>query len=162
MKISWTIVVAFIMLTAISYGRQQTSPTSSDYSHYLDQFVDKQANPADDFFKYANGKWIKEHPIPSNERAWGVYNLVQEETYKRLININEMSSKDKSAQAGSNSQKIGDFWFSAMDTNNIEKQGITPLKEELDRIAAIHDMPGLLETTAHLKYIGVGAMFGQY
>ena len=127
---------------------------------YLAQFVDRSADPRVDFYQFAVGKWLKDHPIPANERSMGVAKVVQEETYKRLVDISEAAANDKAAPHGGNQQKIGDFWYAAMDTATIEKQGITPLAPEFARIAAVKDQAGLLAATAHLQYIGVGAMYG--
>jgi putative endopeptidase len=124
--------------------------------------VDTSVSPGDDFFKYAVGKWIKDNPIPSNERSWGIYNAIQEETYQRLLKINESAAAGPQAVRGSNAQKIGDFWYSAMDTASIEKLGITPLKEEFQRIDAVHDMESLLSAMARLQYIGARPGLGMY
>jgi len=149
-------IFIFAILNQYQSATPATSPT--DYSHYLDQFVDHSVKPGDDFFHFAVGKWIKDNPIPSNESSWGIYNIVQEETYQRLLAISKESSSENAAK-GTNTQKIGDFWHSAMDTATIEKSGITPLRPEFDRINAIHDKQSLTDTIAHLQYIGVGAMF---
>ena len=153
--------VLAIFIVAIAYHRPDAAP-AADYSHYLDQFVDKTVDPAQDFFHYSVGGWLKKNPIPSNERAWGIGNVVREETYQRLLKINDQAKADKNATSGTNAQKIGDFWYTAMDTSTIEKVGITPLQPEFDRINAIQNKQSLLDTTAHLQYIGVGAMFGTY
>ena len=133
----------------------------SDAAHYLDQFVDSTANPREDFFQFAVGKWLKAHPIPANERSWGIYNVIQDETYQRLIAINEQAA-GSGAAPGSNAQKIGDFWHAAMDTATVARQGIAPLHEEFARIDAIRDVPGLLAVVARLQYIGVDALCGLY
>jgi len=161
MRILWKILFILTFLFAILSQKQEAAQTT-DYSHYLDQFVDTSVNPAEDFFHYSVGRWLKDNPIPTNERSWGVAKIVQEETYQRLTRINEIASADSNAVKGSNSQKIGDFWHSAMDTENIEKIGITPLQPEFDRIQSVQDKQSLLDVTAHLQYIGVGAMFAQY
>src|SRR5262245_58474771 len=141
------------LICSLAFAQQ-----NADYSHYLDQFVDRSVDPAQDFFQYSVGKWLKEHPIPSNERSWGVGNVVREETYQRMQNIIESASKDSSAAKGSLAQKIGDFWFTAMDTATIEKLGIQPLKEEFDKIDEIKNLQDVLDETAHLQYIGGGPL----
>jgi putative endopeptidase len=151
-------LLTLAILIFFSTQKQEAAQTN-DYSHYLDQFVDTSANPAEDFFKYASGKWIKDNPIPSNESSWGIYNLVQEETYQRLLKISEGAAADQNAFKGTNQQKIGDFWYAGMDTAAIDKQGLSALSGEFDRIQAIQNKQDLLDVTAHLQYIGVGAMF---
>ena len=41
-----------------------------DAAHYLDQFIDRKADPRNDFWEYSVGKWLKENPIPPSERSW--------------------------------------------------------------------------------------------
>src|ERR1039457_3700471 len=86
--------------------------------------MDTSVSPAKDFFRYANGTWIKHNPIPASESQWGVGNLVQEETYTRLREINKIAAGNKSAKSNSAMQKIGDFYYTGMDTVGIEKNGI--------------------------------------
>jgi putative endopeptidase len=162
MKISSKFFVVLIILSAFLLSQLAAQQTSTaDYTHYLDQFVDTSVNPGDNFFRYAVGKWIKNNPIPSNENSWGIYSVIQDETYQRLIKVSEAAAANANAQKGSNEQKIGDFWYAGMDTDSIEKAGITPLKEEFDQIEAIHDKESLLAVVAHLQYIGVGALYAQ-
>lgn len=156
-RILYTFVFTLLFLP-VSNG----ATPAKDYSHYLDQFVDPSVSPREDFFKYAVGKWIKDNPIPSNERAWGIYNVVQEETYDRLKKIGDAAAADTKAAKGSSTQKIGDFWASALDTATIEKLGVTPLKDEFNRIDQIKDKQTLLAEVARLQYMGVGALYGQY
>jgi predicted metalloendopeptidase len=54
---------------------------------------------------------------------------------------------------------IGDFYASCMDSATLAKKGIEPLKAELDRIAALKDMAGISEETAHLQRMGVAVLF---
>ncbi|MFM6954875.1 MAG: M13 family peptidase, partial [Sphingobacteriaceae bacterium] len=116
--------------------------------------LDTTANPSSDFFAYANGGWIKKNPIPAAYSAWGIGNLVNEEIRNQLRKINEDALKEQGAK-GSNSQKIGDFYASGMDSVKIEQQGLSPLKGEFDAIDQIHDVKSLLANIAHLHTIGV-------
>jgi len=138
------------------------APKTSDYSHYLDEFVDTSVSPADDFFQYAVGKWLKEHPIPANERSWGIGHVVQEETYQRLLGLSRQAAASTAAKPGSNAQKIGDFWFSGMDTVGIAKQGIAGLAHDFARIDSVRTKEQLIDVTARLQYIGVNAMCGLF
>jgi putative endopeptidase len=121
--------------------------------------MDTTVNPAVDFFSYANGGWIKRNPIPESERRWGIANLVQNETYDRMKKLSEDAAANTNATAGSNEQKIGDFYASGLDSANIEAKGITPLKAEFDAINAIKDKLGVLDVVAHFQMIGPGALF---
>ncbi|RYU94151.1 M13 family metallopeptidase [Emticicia agri] len=139
----------------------QSNSSESAQRDILKEVVDTTVSPKDDFFKYAVGTWLKQNPIPASESSWGIGSMVQEETYARLRSISEESAK-KSGSAGSNEQKIGDFWFMGMDTVGIEKQGITHIKGDLDRIAAITDLQGVLNEVALQQTYAIGTLFGAY
>jgi putative endopeptidase len=158
MKKSLSVLLTLSFLfPAVFRAEEATRPT--DASTYLERFVDRSIDPGEDFFHFAVGKWLKDNPIPSNETSWGIGRVVYEETYQRVLKLNEEAAADPNATKGTNAQKIGDFWHTAMDTATIEKQSIAPLKPEFDRIAAIHDKQTLVDTIARLKYIGVSALF---
>jgi putative endopeptidase len=154
MKRAWIFGCSVLLLTAAS----PQVPSETTAADYLNQFVDTSVSPREDFFHFAVGKWLKDHPIPANERSWGIAHVVQEETYHRVVAISEEAAANRSAPRGSNAQKIGDFWSAALDSDAIARQGFTPLASEFARIDAVKDQPGLLDEIAHLGYDGVGAM----
>lgn len=121
--------------------------------------IDSTIDPSNDFFDYANGNWIKHNPIPGEQSSWGIGNLVIEENTRRLREISEKaaSANDK---PGSANQKIGDFWTTAMDSAKIEKEGLTPIKQLLDKINAINDIKSLVITIAEFKKLGSSTLFG--
>ncbi|AIF47186.1 M13 family metallopeptidase [Dyella japonica] len=121
--------------------------------------IDTSVKPGDDFFEFANGAWLKSHPIPAEESQWGIGQVVQDELYAKLRKISENAAADKSAKPGSDEQKVGDFWTIAMDQPLADKLGITPLKEELSRIDAVHDVNSTLDEAFALQQIGVGLFF---
>lgn len=154
----WALVL--LAVTSLVGCTSQKKPAVTA-DNYLDQFVDSTASPRKDFFQFAVGKWLRNHPIPKSERSWGIYHVVQEETYRRLVEVSEDASKAKNAP-GSNAQKIGDFWAAAMDSAAQDKAGTTELQPEFAKIAAAGDLQALLAEVAQLQYIGAGPMFGAY
>ncbi|HVZ25091.1 MAG TPA: M13 family metallopeptidase [Sediminibacterium sp.] len=124
----------------------------------LAEDVDTTVSPGQDFFLFANGGWIKTHPIPPAESGWGVGQLVQEDIYERLRSINEKALTEK-ADPGSISRKIGDFWFSGMDSAGAEEQGLKPLQPALDQIAAISNTADLMKTVADMHRKGMNVLF---
>lgn len=123
--------------------------------------IDTTIRPGDDFFQYANGKWIKDNPIPSTESGWGIAYLVTNENLQRLKNISEDAAKEN-ATKGSTTQKIGDFWAAAMDSANIEKQGLKYAEPYISQINSITDKNSFLNVMANLEKIGVGGIFSDY
>ena len=66
--------------------------------------MDTSINPAENFYLYANGGWIKNNPVPSTESRWGTFNELQENNYKALKNVLESAAKANAAK-GSNTQE---------------------------------------------------------
>ena len=100
--------------------------------------MDHAAPPGDDFFAYANGTWIKTTPIPADRSNYGVGAALIEKTNAQVRDLIQGAAKDK-AVPGSEAQKVGDYYASYMDEAGIEAKGLSPLKPELGRIAAIKD-----------------------
>ncbi|MGZ3776717.1 MAG: M13 family metallopeptidase, partial [Mucilaginibacter sp.] len=121
--------------------------------------LDTTVKPGDDFFRYANGGWLKKNPIPGAYASWGIGNVVNEDIRNRLKKISEDALK-ADAGKGTSTQKIGDFYYSGMDTVDIEKQGLSPLNSELDKIDQVKDIKSLVDEFAHLQTIGVNTPIG--
>jgi putative endopeptidase len=149
----WIAVLLVMCAAAVA-----VSDTSTDAARYLDRFVDPSVSPREDFYRYAVGRWMRDHPIPATERSWGVSHLVQEETYRRLLEINASAAATR-ARAGTNAQKIGDFWHAAMDSATHAAEGMRALTPEFERIAAIRNRRDLVDVIAGLHRIGVDALF---
>lgn len=152
------------LLLAVILGAGTACKSKKDKSAKPDVLasnMDTTVNPADDFFMYANGGWIKKNPIPDEQSAWSIGNLVIEENLKRLRSISEKAAQSGAAK-GSAEQKIGDFWTLAMDSAKIENDGLKPLQPWLDKIQAINDVPGLIQTVAELKKIGSSTLFSDF
>jgi putative endopeptidase len=114
---------------------------------FLTANIDSAVAPGEDFFQYANGLWLKSHPIPDNAARWGIWNVVSEDIDSRLRRISENAAAKK-APRGSLEQLIGDFWFTGMDSATVAKQDLAPLKPDLDRIDRIRSIRDLIDVVA--------------
>jgi len=124
------VVILAIISCGQKSGQNQTEPSLSAAN------MDSTVKAGDDFYQYANGGWLKNNPVPAEYSRYGVFEALQEQNYEQLKTILAEASADKNAAQGSVNQKIRDFYNSGMDTVAIEKNGITPLKAELDQIDA--------------------------
>jgi putative endopeptidase len=136
-----------------------TAPAPATKPDVVAANVDASVNPGDDFFGFADGAWLKAHPIPTSEASWGIGKLVQEDLYGKLRKVSENAAAKKDAAPGSDEQKIGDYWSTAMDTALAERQGLAPLQPGLDRINAFKDVQGALDAAFALQPLGVDAFF---
>ncbi|RAK65919.1 M13 family metallopeptidase [Hymenobacter edaphi] len=124
--------------------------------------IDKAASPCQDFNQYASGNWYKNNPIPAAEVRWGSFNELADKNNAVMRQILQEAAANRSAAKGTNAQKVGDYYATAMDTMAIEKAGIAPLKPELDRISAIKNLDGLQIQIARSQQLQTGAFFNTY
>jgi len=151
-KLSTLLFFSTLALASCQSGVRDAQPD------LLAQNLDTAVNPANDFFQYANGGWIRKNPIPPEESRWGISQLVQQDIYQSLRKISEQAASER-APSGSVAQQIGDFWTSGMDTIAIEKSGLQPLNAELNRIDTIRTIAGLLTVSADLHRKGANVLF---
>ncbi|MFT3678957.1 MAG: M13 family metallopeptidase [Ferruginibacter sp.] len=155
------VALAIICSGLYACNNQSPSTTTGEKPDILASNIDSTVKPGDDFFMYANGGWVKKNPIPASESGWGIGNLVQEEIYERLKKINDDAAAAKAAE-GTVTQKIADFWQSAMDTVALDKAAISPLKADLDKINTIQNAGQLIALAAELKRKGVSCLLSDY
>jgi putative endopeptidase len=137
----------------------EDSARPAGHEDVLASNLDREVDPAQDFFAYANGGWLARHPIPSSEAAWGIGDRVRDELYAELRKINESSAGAKAA-AGSDIRRIGDFWTTAMDESKAEAAGLAPLRKELDLIDSIKTLGEVLDASFALRPLAVEAFCG--
>ena len=103
--------------------------------------MDPSVAPGDDFFRYANGRWLATTEIPADRSSWGVDAQLAELTLQRTAEL--IRAADASAAPGTEARKIGDYYASYMDAARIERLGLTPLAPLLKDIDAINDRAAL-------------------
>jgi len=81
--------------------------------------MDTSVGPGDDFWTYANGSWIKAHPIPADRSDYGVGRILVDDTNKRTVDL--IQGAAASARPGSDAQKVGDYYASFMDEAGIAR-----------------------------------------
>jgi endothelin-converting enzyme/putative endopeptidase len=100
--------------------------------------MDRSVKPGDDFWRYANGDWIKRTEIPPDRSYVDTWEILEDLSRKRTAGLIEEAAQ-ANAPAGSNTRKIADLYHSYMDEAAIEARGLAPLRPHLDAIAAIRD-----------------------
>ncbi|HEY6174222.1 MAG TPA: M13 family metallopeptidase N-terminal domain-containing protein, partial [Kofleriaceae bacterium] len=103
--------------------------------------IDRSVSPGNDFYAYANGGWIKSHEIPADRPSYGTGAIVDEKTVQRTSEL--IAEAARSAPAGTEARKVGDYYASYLDEAAINARGTAPIKPALERIAAIADRRGL-------------------
>ncbi|MBB3691907.1 endothelin-converting enzyme/putative endopeptidase [Sphingomonas sp. BK580] len=103
--------------------------------------MDRSVKPGDDFYAFALGTWLRDHPIPADKVGAGYnYDLPDEiEAQVRRI-VEEAAAQPITPSA----RKVGDFYAAWMDEAGIEARGLAPLKPWLAKIDAVRSRPELV------------------
>lgn len=123
---------------------------------------DTMISPAENFFLYANGTWLKKTKIPASKTGWGSFYVVRDNALHQMKFILDSCSGLTDPKKGGVAQQIGDLYASAMDSAAIEKAGLAPLQDVLSRIAAIQDVKGILQEATTQYTHGDGTIFSFY
>ena len=153
------------LLATVAFAQTSSQPSSTQESRVLQlkgldpNLMDKSVDPCVDFYQYSCGGWLKQNPVPSDQSSYGRDTELTERNRLILRDILEKASGNDPKRSAVD-QKIGDFYSSCMDEAAIEKKGLTALKPELDRIAAIKTKADLAPALADLHLKNVDALFG--
>lgn len=119
-------------------GSQHPAAVRLGTTHGIDvTSIDRATKPGDNFYLFANGKWIARTALPADRASIGRFSELVDRSDKQVLSIAEDAVK--SSDPDTDSRRIADLFNSYMNEAAIERAGLTPLKPELDRIAAIHD-----------------------
>jgi putative endopeptidase len=119
--------------------------------------MDRSVRPGDDFYRYANGDWIKRTQIPADREGVDVFTMLADISNKRLADLIEEIAQSN-PPAGSSERKVADLFNSYMDEAGIEAKGLSPLKPHLEAIAAIHDKKELARVLGETLRVDVDAL----
>jgi putative endopeptidase len=161
-KLYFWFIAAGIATTAFSCGGSDTENNGDAQNNAIDtNNFDKSVRMQDDFFQYINGSWLKNNPIPETEVGWGNFSVLAEKSRNSLREICEEKAKAQNT-AGTNEQKIGDFYASGMDSATIDKVRFEPVQSELDLITGMKDASNLSTVLGHLHAMQASPGFYTY
>ena len=151
------LMTALVALMACNGKQTKVADSGPDP---LVSHIDSGVKAGEDFFLFANGKWFKNNPIPASEQQNGLWQLIQDTINAQVRNICETSASMAKAERGSNKQKIGDFFFTGMDSATLNKDGMKAVQEELGNIDKITDLGGLVKMAAYIHSVSGSPLFG--
>jgi putative endopeptidase len=131
-------------------AQNQNLNTAPD--HFDLNSIDKSLDPCTDFYAYSCKKWQEANPIPPDQPG--------QSHGARLQRWNQEVLRDVLQQASANDpkrnavdQKIGDYYASCMNEDEIDSKGLAPIQTELEHINALQSKSQLAAELAHLHLI---------
>jgi putative endopeptidase len=109
--------------------------------------IDRTCAPCKDFYRFANGAWIKKTAIPSSDTWYGAWPMVRDRNelvLREIFEENAKAARRASTVPNTNAGRVGAFYASCTDSAAVDAAGVKPLQPTLDTIAAISSVDDLV------------------
>ena len=146
-------MMAFAMMTATASAQLKSGINMND--------LDKSVRPADDFYEYACGGWMKANPLPAAYSRFGSFDRLGEDNNKRINGILK-ELQENTYPAGSVEQKLSDLYKLAMDSARREQDGLAPVMPLIKRLEAAKTKEQLFAIQLEMMPLGNSEIFGAY
>ena len=121
--------------------------------------IDRSTDPAQDFYRFAAGRWIDSHPVPADKTRWSAFDELRERNFRLLRDLLEGAARARSRSSKNPRRQVGEFFAAAMDAPLRAKLGRRPLRADLRRIGAARSLGALRPIVARFHRAGVPSLF---
>ena len=146
-------MMALAMMTASASAQLKSGLNMND--------LDKSVRPADDFYEYACGGWMKANPLPAAYSRYGSFDRLAEDNNKRINGILK-ELQENTYPNGSVEQKLSDLYKLAMDSARRELDGLTPVMPIIKRLEAAKTKEQLFAIQLDMMPYGESEIFAAY
>lgn len=121
--------------------------------------LDNSVRPADDFYQYACGGWMKNNPLPAAYSRFGSFDQLGLDNNKRVNTILSDLLKKEYPQ-GTTERKLSDFYKLAMDSVHRNKEGVKPVMPLINEIEKAKTVADLRKVQLKYATFGYGVPMG--
>ena len=140
---------AFLASCSTDSDNQQVRLTGVDMGG-----ADNAIRPQDDLYRHVNGTWLRDYQLPPDKSTVGAITEANDRTLDQLRAIIEGIENPKS---GTPEQQIRDLYDARLDTDEIERLGMTPLA---DLYAAIDGAATKADLAKVMAQLPIGGLIG--
>lgn len=158
-KIILSALLASILITA-SCNKKDADDNVVHGIHL--EYMDKNAKPGDDFYRFVNGAWFDKTEIPADKSTWGSFNELAQNTDLDVLSILKEAAESNKYDNNSDEGKAINLFKTFLDSEKRNELGTTPIQEELQKIDALKNTEDLNQLIiASVKERGIG-LFNKY
>jgi len=138
------------------------SATGESRRSGIDQdLLSESVGPGENFYRYANQKWLEATEIPADKSNYGIFTVLDDRTREQVRSLIEQAAQQDNPD-GSAAQKVGDLYQSVLNTEARNRAGIKPIKSLLEKIDKIETKAEFAAVLGELTRAGVYGPFGAY
>lgn len=137
----------------------QDSASDTMEEHGIDiRNMDLDVDPGEDFYQFANGRWLEDIEIPPTFPSFGVFDELNSDVANLLFEIVE----DIDPEPGTDDERLAELWDQATDEDARDDDGIEPLEPALGRIDDIRSIKDALNYHQEAIFDGIDGLFYLY
>ena len=149
------------LLTAMALATMTVTGSAQLRSGINMNDLNTSVRPADDFYEYACGGWMKANPLPAAYSRFGSFDRLAEDNNKRINGILKELLENSYPQ-GSVEQQLSDLYKLAMDSVRREKEGLTPVMGEIRALEAAKTKDQIFKIQLSMMPEGESEFFSAY
>ena len=149
------------LLTAMALATMTLTSSAQLRSGINMNDLNTSVRPADDFYEYACGGWMKANPLPAAYSRFGSFDRLAEDNNKRINGILKELLENSYPQ-GSVEQQLSDLYKLAMDSVRREKEGLTPVMGEIHALEAAKSKDQIFKIQLSMMPEGESEFFSAY